>query len=281
MYVLMCPCIRDPSLRAPGITDEADLRHFTRARARCTRYGIEVVTLPCPETIYLGKDRKPGSFLERLNTPDFFRLLDDLEEGVRKMVRERGNPLCIIGVNSSPTCGSTTTHYGSLEPGSSSKRPGRGVFLDRFPEIPVIDVSVFSRYRVYLAAPLFSDAERQFNLQLSTMLESHFFEVYLPQEAGDDSHDRGREEHWRIFESNLKALAESDMLVAVIEGADADSGTSWEMGYAFGHGIPVYSVRTDFRIAGQHELVNLMLEQSSVIVRNVGDLPRILNSPRQ
>jgi len=279
MYVLMCPCITDPSLRAEGITSEADLDLFRRARARCECFGIDIVTLPCPETLYLGRDRSPGTFLERLNTPGFFELVSKLELEVREIIRKRGPPLCIVGVNSSPTCGTTTTHYGSVD-GSPSKKPGRGVFLDRFPDIKATDVSEFAQYKVYLAAPLFSEAEKKFNLMISELLGSHFFQVYLPQDVGDDNHCRDGEEHNHIFESHLNALDTTDLLVAVIDGADADSGTSWEMGYAYRRGIPVYAVRTDFRMAGHHELVNLMLEQSSIVVRDPSDLPGVMNSPR-
>lgn len=279
MYVLMCPCITAPSLRVKGITSEADLDLFNRARARCERFGIDIVNLPCPETLYLGRDRLSGTFLERLDTPGFFDLLADLEAEVREIIQTRGPPLCIVGVNSSPTCGTTSTHYGSVD-GSPTKRPGRGVFLDRFPELKVIDVSEFARYNVYLAAPLFSEAEKAFNLVISDILTSHFFQVYLPQYVGDDNHCRDGEEHKHIFESHVKALDSTDILVAVIDGADADSGTSWEMGYAYRRGIPVYAVRTDFRIAGYHELVNLMLEQSSTVIRNPSDLPDVMKSPR-
>ena len=278
MYVLMCPCIPDPSLRAKGITTETDLDQFNRARARCERFGIELVPLPCPETLYLGRDRSSGTFLERLNTPEFSDLLGDLEAKVRDVIRTRGPPLCIVGVNSSPACGATSTYYGSVD-GSPSKRSGRGVFLDRFPDIKVIDVSVFARYKVYLAAPLFSEAEKKFNSVISDLLTSHFFLVYLPQDVGDDNSSRDGVQHIKIFESNIKALDSADLLVAVIDGADADSGTSWEMGYAYRRGIPVYAVRTDFRIAGHHELVNLMLEQSSTVVKSPSDLPDVMNSP--
>lgn len=279
MYVLMCPCIANPSLRVEGITSEADRDMFKRARARCEHFGIDVVTLPCPETLYLGRDRLPGTFLERLNTPGFFELLRELEMEVRDVIRTRGQPMCIVGVNSSPTCGTTTTHYGSVDD-SPSKRPGRGVFLDRFPDIKVIDVTEFAMYKVYLAAPLFSKGEKMFNLTISDLLISHFFEVYLPQDVGDDDHCRNGVDHKNIFESNIYALDSTDLLVAVIDGSDADSGTSWEMGYAYRRGIPIYAVRTDFRIAGHHELVNLMLEQSSVVVRSPSDLPDVMNSPR-
>jgi nucleoside 2-deoxyribosyltransferase/predicted secreted protein len=271
MYVLVSPCVLNPGLRARGITSDKDRVWFARALERCQRFGIEVVALPCPETLYLGDDRKPGVFLDRLNTPEFSDLLDTLEQEVREIIRTRGPPLCIIGVNSSPTCGVDTTWYGpAASPGA--KRLGRGVFLARFSGLPAIDVSEFSRYRVYLAAPLFSAAERRYNKHLAMLLRTSFFEVYLPQDTGDDSYERDRSAHQEIFKKNLAALEAADLIVAVIDGADADSGTAWEIGYAFAKDIPVISIRTDFRMTGQQEHVNLMLEQSSVIVSSEEEL---------
>ena len=109
----MCPCIRNPDLRARGITTESDLKVFSGAIERCERFGIEIVPLPCPETLYLGPDREPGTYLERLDTPDFVSLLDDLEAEVHQITRARGPPLCIVGVNSSPTCGVDMTYFGN------------------------------------------------------------------------------------------------------------------------------------------------------------------------
>ncbi|HVP93949.1 MAG TPA: nucleoside 2-deoxyribosyltransferase [Methanoregulaceae archaeon] len=278
MYVLMSPCIPDPGLRAEGITTGEDRFFFDQARKRCEKFGIDIVTLPCPETLFLGKERKPGTFLERLDSDDFRDILTGLEERVRSIIEERGPPLCIVGVNSSPTCGATSTYYGSTD-GSSPKKSGRGVFLAKFPELPIADVKEFARYRVYLAAPLFSEAEKAFNIKIRDILKDHFFDVYLPQEVGDDTNCRSKSEHEEIFRMHREALDQVDLLVAVIDGADADSGTAWEMGYATHRGIPVYAIRTDFRMAGHHELVNLMLEQSSVIIRDIRNLPVILRSP--
>ncbi|WP_214020988.1 nucleoside 2-deoxyribosyltransferase [Methanoculleus sp.] len=289
MYVLIAPCILDPACRARGITTDEDIRNFRRAVERCRRFSIEMVPLPCPETIYLGPDREPGSFLDlvgpmarpgrsdggrhRLATDEFAALLDRLEAEVRAAIRERGEPpLAIVGVDSSPTCGVTATYY------SSVKQPGRGVFLARFPDIPAVDVKEFARYRVYLAAPLFSEAERTYNLALRDLLEAHLFDVYLPQEVGDTSHTRCREENGAIFAQHLLALRDAETVVAVVDGADADSGTSWEMGYAYALGRRIVALRTDFRVAGHHELVNLMIEESATVVAAKEDLPRALGS---
>jgi nucleoside 2-deoxyribosyltransferase/predicted secreted protein len=278
MYVLCSPCILHPGLRAKGITKHSDLELFAKTVERCNKFGIEIVPLPCPETLYLGPDRKPGTYLERLNALEFSRLMERLESEVTDTIQQRGPPLCILGVNSSPTCGVTSTYYGA-EGDKPPKREGRGVFLSRFPAVPAVDVAVFARYRVYLAAPLFSEAERVFNASFARVLRNHLFEVHLPQESGDDSDMRDIQEQERLFVDNKTALEGSDFVVAVIDGADADSGTAWEMGYASAQGKPVIALRTDFRRVGHHEQVNLMLEQSAKVVGSIDEVLAVLYSP--
>jgi nucleoside 2-deoxyribosyltransferase len=47
-------------------------------------------------------------------------------------------------------------------------------------------------------------------------------------------------------------------MVAILEGADADSGTSVELGYAYSKGKAILGIRTDSRISEERGL-NLML----------------------
>ena len=278
MYVLCSPCVLNPALRAEGITKPSDLEAFERTKARCNAFGIEMIPMACPESIFLGPARKPGTFLERLDSPAFSLLLNDLEMQVSDILAQRGPPLCIIGVNSSPTCGVTSTYYGSRgdEP---PKRAGRGVFFSRFPRAAAMDTITFSRYRVYLAAPLFSDAERTYNSLIAGLLKKNLFEVYLPQDTGDDSEGRDRHVQEQLFTMNKKAIEQADIIVAIIDGADADSGTAWEMGYAYALGKTVIALRTDFRHVGAGEYVNLMLEQSAVVVTTHEKLLEALNAP--
>jgi len=271
MYVLCSPCILSPSLRAKGITHPSDIAVFARSVGRCKKFGIDVVPLPCPETLYLGPDRQPGTYLERLKTPEFATLLEELRGKVNKIIEERGPPFCILGVNSSPTCGVTSTYYGA-EGDTPAKRSGRGVFYAHFPEIPAQDVFEFAKYRIYLAAPLFSESERTYNTTIAALLRSHFYEVYLPQDAGDDHAVRDKKEYAQIYRRNKRAIRDADIMVAVIDGADADSGTGWEMGYATGIKKAVIALRTDFRMTGSHERVNLMLEQASKVVTTQEEL---------
>ena len=83
----------------------------------------------------------------------------------------------------------------------------------------------------------------------------------------------------RLFSVNKKSLEGADIIVAIIDGADADSGTAWEMGYAFAQRKLITALRTDFRHVGINERVNLMLEQSAIVVDTREALLEALQSP--
>lgn len=280
MYLLLCPCIHEPGLRAMGITHEQDLITFSRVLERCRIFGIQTRFLPCLETVYLGENHPPGYYLGRLDTGEFTRLLEQTGQQVRDMIQKEGMPTAIIGVDSSPVCGVHTTWYGSADPGMA-KREGRGVLLSLFPDIPAYDVYDAASWCCYLAAPLFSEAERDFNRKIRTILGGYSYNVYLPQETGDCKAARDRNEQSSIFTENLKHLEEADLVIAVIDGADADSGTSWEIGYAYAKRKKIISIRTDFRKVGEDESVNLMLEESSLVVQDIHSLIQVLPCPLQ
>ncbi len=271
MYILASPCILSPGLRAAGITTDDDRRIFARVAERCREFNIELVPLPCPETIYFGAGREPGPFVGRMDTPEFSALLKQLEEEVRKYIAGRKEqPLAIVGVNSSPTCGVTTTYY------TEEKSAGAGMFLRRFADIPLVDARVFAAYTIYLAAPLFSEGERQFNRLIAEELKTLHYRVHLPQELDDTDECREDNREASIYQQNLAALKAADIIVAVIDGADADSGTAWEMGYAAALGKRVVALRTDFRRLSENESVNLMLETEADVVYSLTGLKELL-----
>ncbi len=141
-------------------------------------------------------------------------------------------------------------------------------------------MAAFARYRVYLAAPLFSAAERSFNEALASFLRARHLRVFVPQEQGDDCAARDPASIRLLFDRLVAALDASDLVVAVIDGADADSGVAWEMGYAYAHGVPVVALRTDFRRVGDCECANLMLECSSEVAGSFDELAALLGSVR-
>lgn len=116
--------------------------------------------------------------------------------------------------------------------------------------------------RVYLAAPLFTLAERQFNRKLKAALENVLenVEVILPQDYKFDGKYNDPKWFQEVYDACMRDLSAADLVIAILDGADADSGTSFEVGYAIGRTIPVIDVRTDFR-EQQERGLNLMLSR--------------------
>jgi hypothetical protein len=124
---------------------------------------------------------------------------------------------------------------------------------------------------VYLAAPLFSEAELDFNRKLRDEIKSAGFEVFLPQEDSNNIKDE-RTRQKIIFGKNKAAIQHSDLIVSVLDGTDVDSGTAWEIGYAYALGKPIIGLRTDFRTLGIEGVVNLMIELSVILCTNIPEL---------
>ena len=59
----------------------------------------------------------------------------------------------------------------------------------------------------------------------------------------------------------LETMDSADIVVAMLDGADSDSGTAFELGYALARGKKIIGVRTDFR-QSQDRGVNLMLSHA-------------------
>ena len=119
--------------------------------------------------------------------------------------------------------------------------------------------------KIYLAGPLFTTAEREFNLRLATLLREAGHLVWLPQET-EDRNFSARE----IFETEVEGIDWADAVVANMDGPDPDSGTCWECGYAY-RKKPVVIFRTDFRTGDDPTKApyNLMLTESANIHLNV------------
>ncbi len=94
--------------------------------------------------------------------------------------------------------------------------------------------------KLYFSGPLFSAAERDWNERLAASLRSAGHEVFLPQEKESGMDAEG------IFSSDVGGIDWADAVVAIMDGADPDAGTAWEVGYAYGK-KPIILVRTDFR----------------------------------
>lgn len=109
-----------------------------------------------------------------------------------------------------------------------------------------------SRHRVYLAGPLFSRAEREFNGFLKREL-SVYFDVFLPQEDGCLLAEMTRngippeQASRRVFECDIAELDRCTILVVVLDGRAVDEGAAFELGYAFAKGKTCVGLQTDER----------------------------------
>lgn len=124
--------------------------------------------------------------------------------------------------------------------------------------------------QVYLAGPLFTDAERQYNLIVKEKLEEKGLDVFLPQELDIDFSS----EAWQsdTFNANVKHIDDSDIIIAILDGPICDDGTSWEVGYSWAKGKKIFGLRTDFRTVGPEGIVNLMLGCSIDIFNDIETL---------
>ena len=114
--------------------------------------------------------------------------------------------------------------------------------------------------KLYFAGPLFTTPERAWNAEMAAALRAAGHEIFLPQEREPGKDGPG------IFAADVGGIDWADGLVAIMDGPDPDSGTAWEVGYAFGVRKPIVLVRTDFRmLAGDAGDYNPMLTQAATI----------------
>ena len=114
--------------------------------------------------------------------------------------------------------------------------------------------------KIYLSAPLFTQPERRWNRRLAAGLEDRIpgCEVILPQDLKIGGAYNRPEDFQHIFDNCIRSLEQADLVVALLDGADVDSGTAFEVGYARALGLPVIGVRTDYR-ENQDRGLNLVL----------------------
>jgi nucleoside 2-deoxyribosyltransferase len=121
---------------------------------------------------------------------------------------------------------------------------------------------VAQKIRVYFAAPLFTQAEWQWNSRLAKELRKLKLKIILPQDRAKPMLNGDEQFNPRaLFEANVSEIEKCDVVLAIFDHADPDSGTSWECGYAYKTGRPVVGLRTDLRAGGDdsERPVNLML----------------------
>ena len=135
--------------------------------------------------------------------------------------------------------------------------------------------------KIYLASPFFNERERDFNKKIADALRKSGFEVWLAQEAPFIKKGT-MEEKRKLFDIDISALKSSDIVVAILDGCEVDSGTAFEIGYASALGKSVIGLKTDYRTFSNIENVNLMIEAPLVkLCKNIGEVTRTLQGLKE
>ena len=146
---------------------------------------------------------------------------------------------------------------------------------------------------IYLASPLgFAESTRGYMAELLRQLrdvlvvnnpwdDSSFVDDFARARALTDVTERRDALHLvnlAIGGKNEVLIRASDMLVAVLDGADVDSGTAGEIGLAYGLGKRVFGLRTDFRVTGDNEAAGVNLQLRYFIENSGGSYHTTVDS---
>jgi nucleoside 2-deoxyribosyltransferase len=142
--------------------------------------------------------------------------------------------------------------------------------------------------KIYLASPLgFSEVGRAFyNGKLIPEVRRLGYEVVDPwtltpqaeidavqkMPYGPAKRDKWRELNIEIGGNNRKGIDDSDMVFAVLDGVDVDSGTAAEIGYAFAKGKRILGYRGDFRLSADNEGSTVNLQVEYFITQSGGEI---------
>lgn len=112
----------------------------------------------------------------------------------------------------------------------------------------------------YIAGPLYNEGDRWFNEVLDAKAQEVGIHTYLPhRDLGIMS---SVEDGPVLFKGDLEHLNRADIVIANLNGVTVDSGTAWELGYAYAHGKHIIGIHTDERIHVRYSDVNLMVLNS-------------------
>jgi nucleoside 2-deoxyribosyltransferase len=153
-------------------------------------------------------------------------------------------------------------------------------------------------HSVYLASPLgFAESTRAYLERVVARLDELGLAVHDPWSAAESlaaasairvaetmadtaaRMDALRRANRRIAAANEAGIREAALVVAILDGADVESGTASEIGFAAALGRPIFGLRTDWRRGLENDgaLVNLQIEwwieqSGGSIVRSLDEL---------
>ena len=153
--------------------------------------------------------------------------------------------------------------------------------------------------KIYLAGPLgFSEVGKTFHEdRIVSLLKSlgHFLHdpwedrgdvaAVLAMPYGEERRKAWKAVNMKLGRKNQRLIDNCDLVFAVLDGVDVDSGTASEIGYAFARAKPIIGYRGDFRLSADNEggIVNLQVEyfvreSGGTIIERLDQLPAAIEA---
>lgn len=127
-----------------------------------------------------------------------------------------------------------------------------------------------AKNRIYIAGHFQSLPHREWVDRVTLALECRDLPVFSPyRDAGLLTPRSLNEDRYTAFEADLNAIRSSSIVVALLDGLGR-GGVSFELGYAYSLGIPIFGVLTDNGIP----ISNMLMQACEAIYPN---LPQLIN----
>jgi sugar/nucleoside kinase (ribokinase family)/nucleoside 2-deoxyribosyltransferase len=143
---------------------------------------------------------------------------------------------------------------------------GRNALQEDYSSRPRVYVPDVQKNSVYLAGPFFSDQEWAWVNIVCSALEQAGFHVGSPsRENGILSAGSTQNDKQDVFNADINLVERAQAVIALVD--HGDPGTSFEIGFAYKSGIPVFSLQTS-----ADSLNNMISGGSRRIFHNIDDL---------
>lgn len=98
--------------------------------------------------------------------------------------------------------------------------------------------------KIYLAGPCDTE-NRTMMVSIAKLLREKDQDVYCPWELKIENAWDMPQEEWaqKVFEADVAAINNSEIVVLISVGRESTAGTNWEQGYAFAKGIPTHVIQ--------------------------------------
>ncbi len=130
--------------------------------------------------------------------------------------------------------------------------------------------------KAYLANGLFSIGDRLVNEKLARELREAIptIDLYVPQENDAINDKQAFANSLAIAQADMEELQDSDVLIAVLDGIEVDSGVAAEIGVFSTYNRPIVALFSDVRQLGRDnkQKINALIEdgtENQFIYRNL------------